>query len=83
MADNAGITTACVSEELEQLCAAAPALLERTAAGLEERYYTRLAEEARPNTSKEPRPASEELEAEVGRELETLRRSVRCRRAGG
>ena len=49
MADNAVKTTACVSEELEQLCAAAPALLERTAAGLEERYYTRLAEEAQPN----------------------------------
>ncbi|MCI8440254.1 MAG: putative ABC transporter permease [Oscillospiraceae bacterium] len=77
MADNAVKTTACVSEELEQLCAAAPALLERTAAGLEERYYTRLAEEAQPNTGREPRPASQELEAEVGRELETLRRAAR------
>ena len=76
MADNK--TTVCTSEELEQLCTAVPAVLERTAAGLEERYYTRLAEEAQPAPGGQPRPASQALEEEVRRELDTLHRSAKC-----
>ena len=66
--------SACCAADLEALCAALPLSVERTAARLEETYYVRLAEEAKPNFTKEPHPAAELLESEVREELETLRR---------
>lgn len=72
MAEKTVNTSECVSQDLEQLCEAVPAAVERTAAKLEERYFTRLAEEADRNCQ-----SSGSLEAEVRCELETLRRSAR------
>ena len=68
---------AVASAELEQLCAAVPQVLSRANAGLEERYYVRLAEEAlKPGgEARSPGPETQALEAEVEEELESLRRS--------
>ena len=68
-----------VSAELEQLCAAVPQALVRTGAGLEERYYVRLAEEAT-RCAKRSQARGEEsqaLEKEVRGELSSLHRSSR------
>ena len=66
-----------VSAELEQLCAAVPQVLVRTGAGLEERYYVQLAEEALEAADKSLRSGqpNQTLEKEVRKELSTLHRS--------
>ena len=69
--------TPAVSAELEQRCAGMPAAAEQAGRELEARYYTRLAEEAQEDGSKELSPAGLSLEAEVREELEVLRRASR------
>ena len=72
MAEKTVDTIESAAQDLEQLCEAVPAAVERTAAKLEERYFTRLAEEADRSCE-----SSGRLEAEVRCELETLRRSAK------
>lgn len=71
------VETELVSAELERLCGEMPPAVELAGRELEARYYTRLAEEAQEDGSKELSQAGLALEAEAREELESLRRAAR------
>lgn len=71
------VETELVSTELERLCGEMPPAVELAGRELEARYYTRLAEEAQEDGSKELSQAGLALETEAQEELESLRRAAR------